>query len=410
MEQLGIESIHTILKNNREQEEISESKSATQEKNVKLFDAARYNNEILQQMSKDKADSSSDRGSNADQFFEMYPLKTMEIVKKHNLFSSKEEVSENNKNANSESEKQSGDDILSLPDLTLPKVQRSNQDGNAYEETVRSGTEPASNLEDVNSIVDVLPLTTQAHSMSLPVDDAVCTLDLSNVTRKYVGIHLSNYTFPSDKACKKRNQEIDRMIREREEQVKLTEEYKEMVNLTLSDTEALFAADHISIQHTRLIFKELRQLEKNITQALEARMRNDSCFTPVLNKYIQMKKELEITRVSLWNEVKATLQQQKEQAASGKAWTPRFVSQGEVYNAYRSFLTDKRVKQRASFQEVTVFSEESKFCDGCRIPTGIKNIPVIMNYPDHLLIRKFVGDEEVTTISSDTNRTRWNHG
>ena len=297
------------------------------------------------------------------------------------------------------------DDVLSLPDLTLPKKQSVNQDGNGFYEEGKATVVENSTLEDIDSIVDVLPLTMNAEPLVLTIDNAICSLDLSNTTKKYIGVHFSNYSFSSDIECKRRNQFIDKLLREREESVKQTEEYRDMVNSTLSDQTAVFANDHISIQHTRLIFKELRQKEKNITQELERRMRNQTCFSSVIDKYTQMKKELETTRVGLWNEVKATLQKEKEEAVTSKRIAPRFVSQGEVYNAYRSYLTDKRVKQRSLFQDVKLFSDDSPYCDGCRIPTAVKNINVIMNYPQHVLIRKFVGDKEVKKIYSEDNRS-----
>ena len=311
-----------------------------------FFNTAEYSNNILKKM-ESGGDSASE--SSKDRAFDMYPHKAMEMLKKRNRISEKADSADQVlRDLDTEMDKRyskgADDDVLSLPDLTLPKRQSVNQDGNGFYEEGKATVVENSTLEDIDSIVDVLPLTMNAEPLVLTIDNAICSLDLSNTTKKYIGVHFSNYSFSSDMECTRRNQFIDKLLREREESVKQTEEYRDMVNSTLSDQTAVFANDHISIQHTRLIFKELRQKEKNITQELERRMRNQTCFSSVIDKYTQMKKELETTRVGLWNEVKATLQKEKEEAVTSKRIAPRFVSQGEVYNAYRSYLTDKRVK------------------------------------------------------------------
>lgn len=349
--------------------------------------------------------SSSEESVPQKQLFDLYPDKAIRMLKRKKQQVSQEDLL---KAVETDSEiKKSGDDVLSLPDITLPENQNvpQKQDRNAYsEKDSHSEIDIAETEEDVNAIQDILPFTIEVDPMTLVVDGNECTLSMWNITKKYQGIHYSNYSFHTDEECKNRNEAVDRLIHEREERAKTTEEYKSMVNLTLSDETAIFASDHISLKHTRMIFKELRKKEKMIAQELTSRMANQTCFAPVLNKYIAMRKELDSTRVSIWNEVKAKLQKENAELAAERRISPRFVSQGEVYNAYRSYLTEKRVKQRSLFQDVTFYSSPNEHCDGCRIPAAVKDFKPVLNYPEHFYIRKFVGDKETTDISSDDNR------
>lgn len=299
------------------------------------------------------------------------------------------------------------DDILNLPDIALSKRNKSlrEQDRNAYDEKESNTEVTSQELEvDTDTIVDTIPFTTEVESMGVMIDSQVCQLSLSGIMKKYQGVKMSNYSFVSDEECNHRNTQLDWMIRERENQAKETEEYKSMVNLTLSDETAIFPKDHISNKHTRLVFKELRKKELNITTTLSQQMENDSCFRSVLVKYANMKRELDSTRYSLWNDIKVKLQKERQESSMGERTFSRYVSQGEVYNAYRTYLTNKRVQQRSLFQDVSYFSSESEYCDGCRIPSGIKDFKPVMNYHNHSLIRKFVGDQETDDISSDENR------
>lgn len=355
----------------------------------------------------------SSNSSEVKQLFELYPAKAIQLLRKNK----KEEKKRNSMNDVLKSivdetdtqivKKADEDDILSLPDITLSEEKKSprEQDRNAYDEKESKAEVTSRELEvDIDTIVDTIHFTTEVEPMGVTIDNQVCQLSLSGIMKKYQGVEMSNYTFVSDKECDYRNNQLDSMIRERENQAKETEEYKSMVNLTLSDETAVYAKDHISIKHTRLIFKELRKKELNITSTLSQQMENDTCFHSVLMKYVNMKKELDSTRYTVWNDIKVQLQKERQESSKNERALSRYVSQGEVYNAYRTYLTNKRVQQRSLFQDVKYFSSENKYCDGCRIPSGMKDLKPVMKYQNHFLIRKFVGDQETNDISSDENR------
>lgn len=355
----------------------------------------------------------SNNSSEIKQLFELYPAKAIQLLRNNKKEGKKRNpVNDVLKSIVDETDteiakKADDDDILSLPDITLSEKKKSprEQDRNAYDEKESKVEVTSHELDvDIDTIVDTIPFTTEVEPMGVTIHNQVCQLSLSGIMKKYQGVEMSNYTFVSDEECDYRNNQLDSMIRERENHAKETEEYKSMVNLTLSDETAVYAKDHISIKHTRLIFKELRKKELNITSSLSQQMEDDTCFQSVLLKYVNMKKELDSTRYTIWNDIKVQLQKERQESSKNERALSRYVSQGEVYNAYRTYLTNKRVQQRSLFQDVNYFSSENEYCDGCRIPSGIKNLQPIMKYQNHFLIRKFVGDQETDDISSDENR------
>ncbi|CBK22126.2 uncharacterized protein [Blastocystis hominis] len=54
-----------------------------------------------------------------------------------------------------------------------------------------------------------------------------------------------------------------------------------------------------------------------------------------------------------------------------------------------------RLKLRDQFYNASHFSDSAIYCDGCDLPRGLKHVRTVQNYKNGLLIRKFVGNEEV---------------
>ena len=63
-------------------------------------------------------------------------------------------------------------------------------------------------------------------------------------------------------------------------------------------------------------------------------------------------------------------------------------------------LITRKLILRSKFYNVSHYSDSTIYCDGCDVPPLMKNISVFLNYPNGLLIRKFVGNEEVEYIET----------
>ena len=244
---------------------------------------------------------------------------------------------------------------------------------------------------------DILPLTMETEPYSIVINSTLCILPLSNLTLKYQGVSMMNYSFETDEQCNERNKQIDRNLYMKEEKTKESKDYEEMMRINEMDTSALYASDHISKQHIIFHYSLIMKQEKQIFEIIKKRMKEESCFSSIVHKYSEMTNELSLTRVGLWRSIKTALLRQRQT-------TQDPVSSDMVYDSYRLHIVEKRKLHRNEFHNVFYFSEKNDYCDGCPIPEGIKSFESIFHYPDHYLIRKFIGDHEVTTISTVENR------
>lgn len=244
---------------------------------------------------------------------------------------------------------------------------------------------------------DILPLTMETDPYSIVINSTLCTLPLSNLTLKYQGVNMMNYSFETDEECNNRNKQIDLILHKKEEKTKESKDYERMMKVNEMDTSALYASDHISKQHIVYHYLLISRQEKQVLDIIKKRMKEESCFSSILHKYTEMTKELSITRVGLWRRIKTALLRQKQTTVDP-------VSGDMIYDSYRLYTVEKRKTLRNEFHNVVYFSEENEYCDGCPVPVGTKTFESIFHYPQHYLIRKFVGDQEVTTISTVENR------
>ena len=67
----------------------------------------------------------------------------------------------------------------------------------------------------------------------------------------------------------------------------------------------------------------------------------------------------------------------------------------EQYHNFQSVLITRKLQLRSEFYNVSHYSDSPIHCDGCDIPRNQKKVKAILNYQNGLLIRKFVGNEEV---------------
>ena len=244
---------------------------------------------------------------------------------------------------------------------------------------------------------DILPLTMESDPYSIVINSTLCTLPLSNLTLKYQGVNMMNYSFETDEQCNNRNKQIDLILHKKEEKTKESKDYERMMKVNEMDTSALYASDHISKQHIVYHYLLISRQEKQVLDIIKKRMKEESCFSSIVHKYSEMTNELSLTRVGLWRSIKTALLRQRQT-------TQDPVSSDMVYDSYRLHIVEKRKLHRNEFHNVIYFSEKNDYCDGCPIPEGTKSFESIFHYPDHYLIRKFIGDHEVTTISTVENR------
>ena len=193
---------------------------------------------------------------------------------------------------------------------------------------------------------------------------------------------------------------VDADIRHSEARVTESEKYLRMRDEVLEDTEIVYPSDHLSVQYTRLVYLNISDRERRVISMLYDRMNRSKCMIPILEKYQRMTEELNIDKELLWNQTKELILQEME--VNGQLTD----SLDEmIEDRVRTDQYQKRRQRLNRYFSVKYFSSEQKYCDGCPIPSGIKHFKAIFQYPNHYLIRKWIGNEETNEIYSNSNRT-----
>lgn len=74
-----------------------------------------------------------------------------------------------------------------------------------------------------------------------------------------------------------------------------------------------------------------------------------------------------------------------------------------IEDRIRTDQYQKRRERLNRYFSVKYYSSEQQYCDGCPMPSGIKHFKAVRQYPDHYLIRKWIGNEETSEIYSNSN-------
>lgn len=191
----------------------------------------------------------------------------------------------------------------------------------------------------------------------------------------------------------------DRELIKQEDMALKTREYYEMRKTQTTSNDTFFPNDHLSLEHARSVYKGVAFLEKQVVSVLYDRMKEDPCFTPIINRYDEMFDELVGNQTEKWLRLRDQLIEEA-QAKGGKT-----VSDKEVSRAFARIQRQKQLRRHQVYLSYEYKSDSRIFCDGCYSRTPLKDFQVIGEYPQHFLIRKWVGNKEVSEISTDANRS-----
>ncbi|CBK23359.2 uncharacterized protein [Blastocystis hominis] len=150
------------------------------------------------------------------------------------------------------------------------------------------------------------------------------------------------------------------------------------------ELDGLFPDDHISVYYTVLHFRAIHKTEGELVSNLSLQWSQEECFRPILEKYDSVHLILEFKENDWIQDVRA--------AISNHTATSALIEQ---YHDFQSVLITRKLQLRSEFYNVSHYSDSPIHCDGCDIPRNQKKVKAILNYQNGLLIRKFVGNEEV---------------
>lgn len=221
-----------------------------------------------------------------------------------------------------------------------------------------------------------------------------CHLLVSNVTLRGLSeLPRSSYVFSSEEACRSRNKRLDRKFLENDIRSRNETEWTAMRLETLADPSLHLPEDHLSITHVRQNYQVIRRRELRVVNTLLQRMNASKCFAQTIQKYMMMSEELGTSQENSWELLRLRLH-----SRGGDS-----VTRDDLVSTYRNMVSSRRGNRQELYHNVFHYSENSQPCDGC-ILTRRKTFKPHMMYPQHLLIRKFVGDEEVSDITTSENR------
>lgn len=235
--------------------------------------------------------------------------------------------------------------------------------------------------------------------LNIIVGKESCSLLVSGVTKKGLSeLPRVHYAFSSQAACRSRDRKYDAPFLQHDLDTRNMTEVLIMQNETLHDESSRVPLDHIDIRHTRQVFKRIRQREMRVVTTLTERMNQSNCFQAALKKYEEMTVELNANRDNEWEMLRRKIQLSRSPSQT------RPITQMEIYAAYKNLQSTRRGGRQEAYQSVFVHSDNPSLCDGCPMPTGVKHFVARTFYPQHLLMRKFVGDSEVSEVSTEANR------
>ena len=260
-----------------------------------------------------------------------------------------------------------------------------------------------SNQQTIDTNSRFFPFSTEAVSSSVPsnVDRTTflmslyqspltfstgkteCSFEMNGTSLKLYKSDYSSYSFSSDDECDKRNRRIDAVLLEEEKEEHNSTDYKLML-MQNKELDGLFPQDHISVYYSVLHFRAIHKTEGELVSNLTLQWSQEECFRPILEKYDSVHLMLEFKENDWIQDVRA--------AISNHTATSALIEQ---YHDFQSVLITRKLQLRSEFYNVSHYSDSPIHCDGCDIPRNQKKVKAILNYQNGLLIRKFVGNEEV---------------
>ena len=214
-------------------------------------------------------------------------------------------------------------------------------------------------------------------------DKINCSLAMNGTSLKLLKEGHSVYSFSSDDECDQRNRRIDAALLEGEKEEALSTDYQKMRQQT-QELDGIFPADHVSPYYTVMHFREVHKTEGELVFNLSLQMKEKDCFQTEIAKYDVISRFLQFKEKEWIQDVR--------DAISNKTVTPDLLNE---YYYFQTISMEMKLKLRDQFYNASHFSDSAIYCDGCDLPRGLKHVRTVQNYKNGLLIRKFVGNEEV---------------
>ena len=228
--------------------------------------------------------------------------------------------------------------------------------------------------------------------LTFSTGESKCSFVMNGTSLRLYKIDYSSYSFSSDDDCDKRNRRIDAQILAEEKEEHSSEDYKHMV-MQIQELDGIFPADHISPYYTVLHFRQVHKTEGELVSNITLPWRLEECFQPILTKYDSVRLLLDVKENDWIRDVRA--------AISNKTATSSLIEQ---YHDFQNVLITRKLQLRSAFYNVGNYSDSPVYCDGCEIPRNKKKVKAVLNYPNGLLIRKFVGNDEVEYFDTRIHR------
>lgn len=211
-------------------------------------------------------------------------------------------------------------------------------------------------------------------------DKSNCSLVMKGASLK---LYNEDYFFSSDDECDQRNRRIDAELLEAEREEVYSVEYQKMREQTLQ-LDGIFPEDHVSPYYTVMHFREVHNTEGELVSNISLLMKENECFQSAITKYDVISQFLEF-KENVWI-------QDVRKAISNRTITSDLLNE---YHLFITTATEMKLKLREQFYKASHSSDSETYCDGCDLPRGVKYVKTVLNYTNGLLIRKFVGNEEV---------------
>ena len=227
------------------------------------------------------------------------------------------------------------------------------------------------------------PMELYKRPLTFSTGESSCSFVVNGTSLKLYNSDNSSYVFSSDDECDQRNQKVDAELLEGEREERYSEDYQKM-RQQVELLDGVFPEDHVSPYYTVLHFKDIHQTEGELVSNLTAQMKQEECFQPIIAKYEAVDAMLNFDGRSWVADVRKAI---KNRTASFDLI--------KEYHTYQELTITLKLQLQKQFYQASRFSDSSIYCDGCDIPPYVKNISAILNYSNGLLIRKFVGNEEV---------------
>ena len=283
---------------------------------------------------------------------------------------------------------------LSFDTYGLSSVSNSSNQG-----TIRSNPTPhpfstESFASSSSSNVDWYTLLMNLYQLPLTFStgESKCSFVMNGTSLRLYKSDYSSYSFSSDDDCDKRNRRIDAQILAEEKEEHDSKDYKHMV-MQIQELDGIFPADHISPYYTVLHFRQVHKTEGELVFNITLQWRLEECFQPILTKYDSVRLLLDLKENDWIRDVRA--------AISNKTATSSLIEQ---YHEFQNVLITRKLQLRSAFYNVSHYSDSPVYCDGCEIPRNKKKVKAVLNYPKGLLIRKFVGNDEVEYFDTRIHR------